>query len=365
MLPIVVNTSSNSYIICGIIYLNNVKKVILLDRIILEHLKSRKRKEIFLSEIEKLFEGNTEYHKFAEAVLKLQEKGIIIPIKSHKTNNKSISLYNTYRINKSYFKDQLIEKIQTFKLKSHKDIKVQSYFSKSEREWAKDFPYIQVINNYLNENGFPQREVSSPERSYEIVGDEKWIDEKGGKKLLERLNIFHKLKISYNVDPLMIAVNPKQINNPPYKHMIVENKATFYDFLYNLYKTEFTSLVYGAGWKIVSNIYMLEVQLGLKGYDHRLFYFGDLDYEGISIWESINEKLNVIPAVSFYSGLLNKPSTKGKTNQTKNENGVNKFSTYFSKEESNKIKNLLNQESYYPQEGLNKEEIFKIWRIIE
>lgn len=333
-----------------------------LDKIIISHLKTRRHKEIPLTEIEKLFTGNVNYDDFAKVVKSIEENNILIPVKAHKTNNKSIPLYNTYRINKSHFKNQLINQIQTFKLKADENINLQSYFSLSEQEWKKDLPYIQIIDAYIKEKGFPNNEASSPERSYEIIGDEKWIDEKGGKALLERLNIWDKLKISHNVDPLMLAINPKTINNSINIHIIVENKATFYDFLDSLEQTNFTSLIYGAGWKIVSNITMLEKQLGIKNNEHKLFYFGDIDYEGISIWNTLNEKRTVIPAVDFYNELLKKPAAQGKKSQKENIEALENFINYFPEEEGNKIKELLKQRYYYPQEGLNKYEIQEIWR---
>ncbi|HZJ76804.1 MAG TPA: Wadjet anti-phage system protein JetD domain-containing protein [Oscillospiraceae bacterium] len=336
-----------------------------MDKIIISHLKSRKNKEIPLSEIEKLFTGDIDYDDFAKVVKSIEENNILIPVKSHKTNNRLIPLYNTYRINKSYFKDELMNEIQIFKLRADENINLQGYFSLSEYEWEKDLPYIRIIDDYIKEKGLPNSEVSSPERSYEIVGDEKWIDEKGGKVLLERLKLWDKLKISYNADPLMLAVNPGALNNSVNKHIIVENKATFYDFLDSLESTNFTSLVYGMGWKIVSGIVMLEKQLGLENKENRLFYFGDIDYEGISIWHTLNEKRAAIPAVDFYSELLKKQATMGKKGQKENIKALERFTYYFSEKEANKIKKLLEQRYYYPQEGLDRNEIREIWRNLD
>lgn len=125
-----------------------------LDKKIVSHLKSRKNKEIPLTEIEKLFTGDINYGDFAKTVKSLEEKNILIPVKSHKTNNKSIPLYNTYRINKSYFKDKLVNQIQTFKLKADENINLQDYFSLGEHEWKKDLQYIQLIDAYIKEKVF-------------------------------------------------------------------------------------------------------------------------------------------------------------------------------------------------------------------
>ena len=107
---------------------------------------------------------------------------------------------------------------------------------------------------------------------------------------------------------------------------------------------------------------MLEKQLGLKNKKHKLFYFGDIDYEGISIWNTLNEKRHIIPAVTFSSKLLEKLAAQGKENQKENAGALENFIDYFSNEEGNKIKMLLKQRYYYPQEGLRKDEIGEIWR---
>lgn len=334
-----------------------------MDKII-SYLKQRKNKTIALTEISKIFSGDTTYEELAKIIKILEEKTILKPVKSHGTNYKGIPLYNTYTINKNHFKKEFLDEIQTFKLNLHESINIDSYLSLKENEWDKDISYIETIDEYIKVNGLPNTSVSAPERSYEIIGDEKWIDEKGGRKVLERIKLLDKLKISYKNDPLMIAINPKEINKKIHKHMIVENKASFHDFLDVLNDTNFTSLIFGSGWKIVSNISMLEKQLGLYDCEHRLFYFGDIDYEGISIWNAFNDKqdTNVTVAVDFYNALLQKTYTKGKTNQNKNTKALNNFLSNFNDKERSQIKALLDDDGYYPQEALNKEDIRRIWR---
>jgi len=91
------------------------------------------------------------------------------------------------------------------------------------------------------------KEGSAPERSYELLGDEKWIDFKGGKALLQRIRLWDKLKINYNVDPLMVAVNSGILWKSAHCHLVVENKATFHDCLESLNISPLTALLYGAG----------------------------------------------------------------------------------------------------------------------
>lgn len=238
---------------------------------------------------------------------------------------------------------------------------MQEYLALSEEVWNRDLQYIIKVNEYIITQKLPEDYATSQERSFHIIGDEKWIDEKGGKALLQRIKLWDKLKIMNVGEPLMMAVNPLQFSKSEYSHLIVENKATFIALVDVLRETEFTSLIWGSGWKIVSNIFMLEKQLGLKG-EHKLYYFGDLDYEGISIWNSLNEKLETTLAVDFYRELIKKPYSIGKENQQKNDVALKNFIKLFSEEEEKHIIEFLDNKGYLPQEGLNKEELGTIWR---
>ncbi|MEJ8552626.1 Wadjet anti-phage system protein JetD domain-containing protein [Tepidibacter sp. Z1-5] len=329
---------------------------------ILSFLRLCKKTTISLNDFENLFSGSISYEEFAKEVLEFEEKDIIREVKKHKRNNKPISLANTYRINKSFFKEKLINEIQEFQLYAHPKIQLKTYLSLDELQWENDLKYIIKVDNYLKENGFPFETVTPPERSFQISGDEKWIDEKGGKKILERIEVWDGLKISSVPDPLMISVNPSNFSKPEHIHLIVENKATYYAILEVLEETNLTSLIYGCGWKILSGIHMLEKQLSLQKHKHKLYYFGDLDFEGISIWNGLNEKRYVNLAVDFYKCLLKKDCSKGKENQQKNEEAICNFIKFFDKQEQEKIIFILENKGYYPQEALTKEEVQHIWR---
>lgn len=330
---------------------------------ILSFLKSLKNKKtISLGELEKLFSGDIAYELFAGEINRLIELDILREIKEHGKNNKPIPLANTYRLNKYALRKTFIDKIQCFQLRVHKDINLSSFLSLSEQQWKNDLAYIKMIDIYLNEKGFPTGNVTPQERSFQLVRDEKWIDEGGGKVLLERLGILSKLKINNEPDPLMLAVNPKNFSQAEYSHLIVENKATYYGLLSALDSTKFTTLIYGAGWKIISGISHLEKQLSLGGRKHTLYYFGDIDFEGIAIWNALNKKVPTEPACDFYRELVKKNSAKGKENQNKNQEALNNFLKFFDKENQNNIKYTLENKGYYPQEGLNKKELQDIWR---
>lgn len=332
-----------------------------MENIIISFLKSCKNSTISLSQLEGLFPGDITYNTFAMTIKKLVEEGFLEEMSPNKNNGRVISLAYKFRINRYKLRIDLIEDIQKVSLRIDPCIDLTGYLKFNENMWKKDLPFIEKVNKYIKEQGFPSEDATDQERSFHITGDEKWITEKGGKGLLERIKIFDKLRISNTAEPLMLAVNPSQFHGEEFNHLIVENKATFYSLLDILKETACTSLVFGSGWKIVSNILMLDKQLGLNG-RHRLYYFGDLDYEGISIWNSLNEKIKVDLAVDFYSSMLKKAYSKGKENQQKNQKALDNFIINFKAEEQIYIKQVLDDECYYPQESLTKDELANIWR---
>lgn len=328
---------------------------------LISYLKSYKKCNITLGELENLVPGNSSYNTFAESVRKLIDDNILVEKNPKDNNGKEIPLPYKFGINKYELKREHIDNVQKEILNISKEIDLQEYFNLSEEVWNKDLLYIYKINKYIAGKGLPKDYATPQERSFNIVGDEKWIGEKGGKKLLDRIKLWEKLNIVNSTDPLMLAANPKQFSKSEYCHLVVENKATFMALLTGLQETEFTSLIFGSGWKVVANINMLAKQLGIEG-TNRLYYFGDLDNEGISIWNSLDEKVPAYLAVEFYRELLKKPYSKGKETQQRNEKALKKFTSFFSKEEKTQIENILEEGGYLPQEALNKDELMNIWR---
>jgi hypothetical protein len=329
---------------------------------LMDFLKMRKKRTVSLSELEQLASGTLDYYSFASCVMQLEAEGIIEKVKSHGENGKNPSLSYTYRVNKSLLKQDLQEKIKEARLIVHPSIYLEGYFHLPEEQWKQDYPMIVKINEYLKKHSFPAEQVPAPERSFEMVGDEKWITEGGGKELLERIRIWKLLKIVPVSDPLMFAVNPLMIQNTSHKHLIVENKTTYQGLLPTLTETSFTTLIYGSGKKIIKSIEQFDYQLPLQSCQHHFYYFGDLDHEGINIWYLLSKKIQVLPAIPFYEACLSQPYVFGKQNQRKNDEAMNEFLSYFPKVQQAQITSMLQNGGYYPQEIIKTNELQHIWR---
>ncbi len=104
--------------------------------------------------------------------------------------------------------------------------------------------------------------------------------------MLERLGAWEQLKVVPVSDPLMLAVSPSiGFDSKNHLHFIMENKTTFQGLMPELPKLSFSSLIFGYG-KIVGNLGMLRLQYPVQGAEQELYYFGDLDLEGITVKSS-------------------------------------------------------------------------------
>lgn len=350
---------------------------------------------LWLEQLERLFEHTSvQYREFAEAVAELEESGLLAAVRSAGRNGKRPSLANRYRVETGRLRRDHRERLQQLRLTLHPAIGLDAYFALGEAVFAADWPWIERIDRRLRADGLPREPAPAPERSFELVGDEKWLTDGGGKALLERIGLWDKLLIQPAQDPLMLAIHPQALggaaifaasaapsfqstargelgssnapdtgdSHKPCLHLIVENKTTFHALLPVLGETLFHTLIYGCGNKIVGNIDMLPLQVPLPGREHVFYYFGDIDHSGIGIWREVAAKCGAIPALPFYRACLDKPWPLGKTGQLRRENAVESFAAYFSPEERERLAACLREGGYYPQETLSTQELGRIWR---
>lgn len=325
-------------------------------------LKNTKKAHIYLHELESAIPPDYSYQIFASALLSLIHTGWLKPVKASGTNGKIPELAYKYKIEHTEIKQGFFEDIRRFWLTAHPTLVIDDYFKGTEAEWERDKPFLQKISQHLTAHGLPKTEAAPAERSYALVGDEKWLQEQNGTALLKKIGLYDLMLIQGTHDPLMLAVNPRCFSMPVHRHLIVENKATYEALLPALTDVPFTSLIYGAGNKITGNIIYLPRQLPLSG-EHRMYYFGDLDYEGITIWYRLTQRLSVQPATAFYEALLERPYTTGKHHQSRNEHAWLAFRKMFSSPMQRKMNTMFTNKGYYPQEALSAVELQAIWRM--
>nr|WP_171038239.1 Wadjet anti-phage system protein JetD domain-containing protein [Aquibacillus sediminis] len=328
-----------------------------------KQLATFRRKTIALSELEQLIEPPLHtYEDFAQRIIQLEEDKVLSMVKAKGRNNRTPSLAFQYRINKSLLMEDYHKQLQSYRTTLHPLIDLDDYYSKDPAVFQNDLVFLSMIDNYLRTEGLPIEPVPAPERSYQLAGDEKWIVEKGGKEVLERIKLFDALKIIPVSEPLMFAVNPYKMQVADQYHLVVENKTTYQGLLPALPDTMFSTLIYGSGKAVIKSIEQFSMQYPVKA-SHHFFYFGDLDKEGIAIWHHFHHKQSALPALPFYLACLQKTPAKGKVYQQENLQALQNFLSYFSKaEEQQTIQALIDDGMYHPQETLKTKELQQIWR---
>src|SRR5690625_1136111 len=327
-------------------------------KLLREHLLEFPRRTITLDELERISPNRQTYEQFSADIVALERADILQMIQVKGRNQRSPSLAYHYRIRKGTLREAYYNQLQKYRLQLHNAINLDAYYKLNSKIWREDLPYIKKIDAHINEHGFPDEYVSAPERSFALVGDEKWI-EQSGEALLHRIKLWDALKIMPVADPLMFALNPNQMKAKKSYHLIVENKTTYQALLPVLTDSAFATLIYGAGNKIVKSIVNFANQYPVKG-EHKLFYFGDIDRSGITIWHRLNAKRIVKPALPFYQACLQKERAYGKTNQRKNKQALRAFIEHFPWADGDKIEHLLADGAYYPQEVLKTAELQRI-----
>lgn len=327
-------------------------------------LSNFKRKRIELDELEKLFKIDT-YCDLYVKVNELISANKIKPIISSGQNGKSPALYKRYKIvDIKEESKELVEEIE-YKLISKFNIE---YYRNHLEKYSDHRKYILQLNDFfINKSEFLNYPVSMNERSFQIWGREKFLQKEEGKSILKNLDIYLGILNYYDTsEPLAYYSRSK---NTPQNVLIIENKDTYYTFrnyLINNNKIldeEITTIIYGAGksvWKTFKD-FKVSVEKHVSNQNNKFFYFGDLDYEGIFIYEKFyhlfSKEYNIRPFINGYKKMIEKSEMMEvnlpKTKAGQNRNIEKVFLQEFSKKLNLKMLRILENNLYIPQEIIN------------
>ncbi|CUX32415.1 Wadjet anti-phage system protein JetD domain-containing protein [Clostridium sp. C105KSO13] len=318
-----------------------------------------------------LHQQNLSYNEQYSYIMELISTGKIKPLKAAGTNGKKPALFRGYWVLEK--KKDYGELEDELKYRLLPVISVDYYLSHPD-VYERDRPWVLMLNDYLkNWKEKLKVQESANERSFEIWRREKFLTREQGRHILNRCGLdLQVLNIYGTTEPLAYYSHTR---STPQNLLILENKDTFYSMRRHLLEgsnsildTPIGTLIYGAGKGILRSFrdFDLCVEPYMKENQNKIYYFGDLDYEGIGIYESLAEMFHdrweIIPFVSAYRAMLEKSAAAKKedsmkqlpdTKERQNRNIQNKFFPYFSTEEVEKMKKILEQGKYIPQEILN------------
>ena len=295
------------------------------------------------------------------------ETGQIKPVKNSPLNGKMPALHtrywileqtpdNTSRIEELQF--LIAPCIQTDYYLNHLEV------YETERKW------VRLLSRYFKNQGQKIPEpVSVNERSFQIWGREKFLQREQGKKILAHCGVsMEQLSVYRTTEPLAYFSAGRQI---PQTVLIVENKDTFYsmrrlllDGPRTMFGEEIATVVYGAGKGILRSFsdFGFCVEPYMNAPQNRILYFGDLDYEGIGIYERLWELFcgehEIEPFWGAYQAMVQKAEAYGTDFLPEMSAGQNKrlsgrFWECFAAGLRERMERILEAGKYVPQEILN------------
>lgn len=330
----------------------------------MKDIRSLGKKKISLVEIERFYKPE-DYITLYKIIKQLNEEEILAPVKASTKNGKSPGLYLFYWVKKrkedySKFYDEL-----------NYDLTIQldnSYYLKNIEKYQEDRDDVLLLNEYLLKDKEKLKDiVSLNERSFEIWGREKFLKQ-SGKRILKNLGLKETFLNYYPTTvPLAYYSHDKRT---PQNVLVLENKDTFYSMRKHLidsgkpiFDTTFFTLIYGGGKNIFQSFkdFDISVEPYIASKANEIFYLGDLDYEGIIIYESLKKafegQYEIQPFLAGYKSMVDKANkmehSLPKTKQGQNRNISTVFLSEFDDKYREEILKILNSGLYIPQEILN------------
>lgn len=180
------------------------------------------------------------------------------------------------------------------------------------------FTELRLLNDFIKSGGSARDIVPIKERSLELFGDEKRLDELIGSALFRqgRLDERRDLRCEIIGVPLAWKRGPAAASAKPI--LVIENAATWHSFCrWNAERSLFSAVVYGDGNRFIDGVrYLADIFAELSG-QRRVLYFGDLDPQGLRIPQTASRLArslglpSVEPHLWSYRLLLKLASNRG------------------------------------------------------
>lgn len=324
--------------------------------------------------------ANPEINKdFIFTIRNLIDEGILEPLKNAKPLLQYEGLQSKFEIklNKLEGERSILPASEWINYHPKLDM---SYYTKHPVEYYEHEKFIRRIDCLLRQKNCPT--LTANERSYLIFDDEKALTlpseaSINGQAVIKKLGnlTLEDLKAKKTLEPFFYYADERfdsMRNNHERVVLIVENKDTFWtlmDAIKSKHLSNINLLIYGEGKAIIKKFEFIE---NLKGQpsDH-YYYFGDIDLEGIFIYNKLQEtflEYNIVPAVLFYDHMLKIAGFDGsrplKNVSSIKECSMSPFLDHFSQESATLIERIIQQHRCLPQEVVNNNNIEE-WGKIE
>jgi hypothetical protein len=293
-------------------------------------------------------------------VMSLIASGEIVPMKSKLNNGKKPALPLCYWkiLPEVDYAPYLAELRTAYSIYLH-----VSYYFDNLNVYLKEREDALMLNTFFKtKKDLLEIPVSYNERSFQIFHREKFLTKKGGMRVLKHCGVsIESLNVVKTAEPFAYYSVDRSI---PQKMLIIENKDPFCGMREHLIKGKTTlfgedikTLIYGAGKRVISSLSDFDVSSEpyMRDERNKIYYYGDLDYEGIHIYEDFAKTFAypVEPFIPAYQRLLrSKLEALPYSKEKQNKNISDLFFSYFGVEEQKQMKRILESGRYVPQEYL-------------
>ena len=289
------------------------------------------------------------------------ELGYIEPVKnSGKNGSISYPLYKKYRILvKEEADKETIDEIR----KLHPLLLRSGYLSANPLEFQRNRSVIECLNTYMFRDK-DETFVSRKERSFEIFGHEKTLDDSIVKALLRKLQITE-LELRFYDTPEYCFHDYIPVRKDHMALLICENKDIWFNIRRRMFEDDVRSLfgvaidgvVYGEGNKVSDRTGALEEYVKFMGDpDVKLLYWGDIDREGFDIFrrtKDANDRFDISLFMPGYRKMIERAknieledSPSSKKQGMRFDDLINDFSD----DERNFLTDIFENNKLIPQE---------------
>lgn len=306
------------------------------------------------------------YEALAETVRGYVEEGLLTPVKASGLNGRRPALYNRYKIVKPR-KDYSATYARIKLLHPRFD---HGYYLAAPEQYEAIAEELEALSAFLWGRGEElQVPMSINERSFSIFGKEKLL-----KSIEHQFSTYFRMS-GFSFEDLHTYATPEpffEYIHPTLSQghiLIIENKDTWYTLRKimreedkpRLFDIPVKVLLYGEGKKITRQSGRLReyVEEILGNEEMDFYYFGDLDYEGIAIFQEAkgkNPEVRLRLLVEAYEAMLDAAFSKEYPDTRDNRSpraDLEDFLSHFGKAHREKITRIFEKGQYIPQEILN------------
>ena len=319
------------------------------------------KKKVDLQTLLKNFKSE-EYQAQVLYITELIKTGAVTPVKSSGSNGKTPPLSEIYWQEIQGKDYSQLEYELNYKLAPQIN---PDYYKSHLAQYEKDREAVIKLSNYLSKHKSELTvNMAEQERIYCIWQNEKFHY----RTVLKRCGLTKEFLNMY--EPAEPYAYYSQKKTTPQTILIIENSATFFTMrnkllegYINFWGQPIGTIIYGAGKRKEKSfsLFSLGVEPYISHPSNTYLYWGDLDYEGIGIFEQVSSLLaaqgiKINPFLQAYSKMLEKAQDINlllDTKEHQNKNISDKFFSFFTLAQQSQLREILHEGKYIPQEIIN------------